>query len=309
MRYASIQEVAVNIEPVCGEKIAVKRRRILQAGIAGLSMPWFHRAAAGGRRTLIGTTPVFLDDQLGFLDQWRVYLESRLGSSVAFVQRSNYREVTDLLLEGAIDCAWLCGYPFVRHRNRLQLVVTPTFKGAPLYESYMIVAAERKESIDLQGMKGQAFAFSDPLSNSGYLVPRYTLWSKGIDPDRHFRRTLFTLSHKKVVQAVAVGLVDGGSVDGYVWETLARTNPDLTGQTRVAWKSQTFGFPPIVASKSMAVEKLARLQRAFIGMRQDSDGQALLAKLNLDGFVVTENRLFDPIEQMMHSLAGAGKAV
>jgi phosphonate transport system substrate-binding protein len=286
------------------------RRLILKAGMASLAWGSSSLSArAASERILIGTTPVFLDDRLGFLDAWRKYLEHRLDRPVAFVQRANYREVTDMLLEGAINCAWLCGYPFVRYHDRLQLLVVPDFKGAPLYQSYLIVPAEATSQKSLLQLYGKTFAFSDSLSNSGYLVPRYTLWSSGYDPDRYFQRTLFTWSHKKVVQAVSVGLVDGGAVDGYVWETLAKLNPDHTSKTRVAWKSQSFGFPPIVASRSMPPATAKALRNALTGMTQDTEGRQLLHQLNLDGFVTSSDHLFDPIEKMMRSLASAGKVV
>jgi phosphonate transport system substrate-binding protein len=298
----------MHIEPVNLQRRS--RRLVLKAGVASTCATLlFSSARADSHQIRIGTTPVFLDDQLGFLDSWRHYLEGRLGRPVAFVQRGNYREVTDLILQGAIDCAWLCGYPYVRYRSALQLLVVPTFNGEPLYESYLIVRADKPAHVNLPRMQGRTFAYSDPLSNSGYLVPRYTLWSNGLDPDRHFSRTLFTWSHKKVVQAVAVGLVDGGAVDGYVWETLAKTNPEQTNKTRVAWKSPFFGFPPIVASKNLSPERLVSLRRAFLGMADDPQGAALLAKLNLNGFITAEDKLFDPIEHMLRSLVKAGKAV
>mgnify|MGYP000153174332 CR=1 FL=1 len=286
------------------------RRLILKAGMASLAWGGCSPSAwAASGRILIGTTPVFLDDRLGFLDAWRKYLEHRLDRPVAFVQRANYREVTDMLLEGTIDCAWLCGYPYVRYHDRLQLIVVPVFQGAPLYQSYLIVPAEATSQRSLLQLYGKTFAFSDSLSNSGYLVPRYTLWSSGYDPDRYFQRALFTWSHKKVVQAVSVGLVDGGAVDGYVWETLAKLNPDQTSKTRVAWKSPSFGFPPIVASRSMPPATAKALRDVLTGMTQDTEGRQLLRQLNLDGFVTSSDQLFDPIEKMMRSLVTAGKVV
>lgn len=284
------------------------RRRLIKAGVASLGFAFAHSSTyANADRVLIGTTPVFLDDQLGFLEAWREYLQARLNRPVGFVQRGSYREVADLLLEGSIDCAWLCGFPYVRFRERLQLVVVPAFLGVPLYRSYMIVPVDQTQARSLIDMRGHSFAFSDPLSNSGFLVPRYTLWSNNIDPDRHFSRTLFTLSHKKVVEAVSVGLVDGGSVDGYVWETLAKTSPEQTRNTRVAWKSKTFGFPPIVASRRTSPGTIEVLRNVFLGMSEDDQGKSLLARLNLNGFVVCEDKLFDPIAQMMHALMKAGK--
>lgn len=284
-------------------------RRALCAGVLGTSLTAIplSRVIAQTEPIKIGTTPVFLDDQLGFLDTWRQYLENVLGAPVSFVQRGNYREITDLLLAGQLDCAWLCGYPYVRYRDRLRLVATPLFHGRPLYESYLIVSANDLDTRDLTGMKGRTFAYSDSLSNSGYLTPRHTLWTSGIDPDRHFSRSFFTWAHKKVVQAVAVGMAEGGAVDGYVWETLNLIAPEITRNTRVAWKSPSHGFPPVVALASAPAT--ARLRDALSGMASSPKGQALLKKLNLDGFANPDDRTFDSIAQMMRDLTSAGKVI
>ena len=62
----------------------------------------------------IGTTPVFLDDHRAFLEEWRSYLEQRLERPVVFVQRGSYREISDMVVNGKLDFAWVCGYPYVR---------------------------------------------------------------------------------------------------------------------------------------------------------------------------------------------------
>jgi phosphonate transport system substrate-binding protein len=181
----------------------------------------------------IGLTPVFLDDQVSFLSQWRAWLEDRLGRSVSFVQRGNYREVVDLLRNGKIDFAWLCGYPYVRYRRELKLVAVPLWRGRPLYQSYLIVPADDNRSRTLADLKGRIFAYSDPDSNSGYLYPRYLLTTRGENPASFFSRTFFTWAHRKVVEVVGAALANGGAVDGYVWEALAASHPQLTAATRI----------------------------------------------------------------------------
>ena len=74
-------------------------------------------------------------------------------------------------------------------------------------------------------------AYSDPDSNSGFLVPQYEMLRIGVNPITHFRKTFFTYAHRKVVQAVADGVAQGGAVDGYVWETLALRTPALDAES------------------------------------------------------------------------------
>lgn len=246
----------------------------------------------------IGLTPVFLDDQINFLARWRTWLESRLGRTIVFVQRGNYREIVDLILGGKLDFAWICGYPYVRHRRELKLVAVPLWHGKPLYQSYLIVPADDLRSQSLIDLRGKIFAYSDPDSNSGYLYPRYLLTTHGENPANFFSRTFFTWAHRKVVEVVGVGLANGGAVDGYVWEALAISHPKLTGATRIVERSPLLGHPPIVARPNIPPRELEPFRAALVTMAQDTQGAELLRQLHLDGFAEATPALYDDIARM-----------
>ena len=252
----------------------------------------------------IGTTSVFLDDEAAFLKTWGHYIEQRIGRPVQFVQRGSYREITELMREGKLDLAWVCSPPYLRNRDKMVLAVVPVFHGKPLYQSYMIVPAADTTTRGFADLRGKIYAFSDPDSNSGWLAPQTELKRTGLDPGTLFKRTFFTWAHKKVVEAVAVGMAQGGSVDGYVWETLAVVHPEITSRTRVAWKSPWYGFPPIVARSSLSAAELRGLQDLFIHMKDDPEGRELLRQLNLDGFAREDPSLFDAVEHNLHFVAG-----
>lgn len=279
------------------------RRRVLAfAAGAALSMGWPRTRAQAQNGIRIGLTPVFLDDQLAFLNEWRAYLAAQFGQPVTFVQKGSYREIAEMLRQDALDFAWLCGYPYVRYRRQMRLLAVPLFNGKPLYQSYVIVPATDTRTRSLADLRGKVFAYSDPDSNSGYLYPRFALVQAREDPSRFFARTFFTWGHRKVVQAVASGLAQGGAVDGYVWETLRLLHPDLTGRTRIVQRSPDFGFPPFVARSSLSGSEFTGMQRVLLDMSGRPDGVAVLKRLNLDGFVPGEPSLFDGIARMMRAL-------
>jgi phosphonate transport system substrate-binding protein len=270
--------------------------RVLATG-AGLAAGIAAPVRASRQALRFGLTPVVLDDRIGFLNAWADWIEGALGRPVVFVQRSRYREILDLLLQGRLDLAWICGYPYVLNRSRLDLVAVPRFQGRPLYQSYFIVGADSPVQ-RLHDLEGSLFAWADPDSNSGYLYPRFRLTTDGRDPDRFFRRTFFTWGHPRSVEAVAEGLADGAAVDSYVWETLARRHPALTVQTRVLLRSPDFGFPPIVAGPALAEPDRRAIQRVLLSQVQDVPGRALLNELNLDSFSVETPVLYDDIARM-----------
>jgi phosphonate transport system substrate-binding protein len=274
------------------DRLDPTRRILLKAAAASLALAaWPARAQAP---LLFGTTPVILDEQAEFLARWRIYLETLLRRPVRIIQRGSYREILVMLASAKLDFAWLCGYPYVRMKDRLELVAVPLYAGEPLYRSYLIVPAADHSTRSLLDLRGRVFAFSDPDSNSGWLVPQVELKRAGEDASRFFKKSFYTWGHRRVIEAVASGLARGGAVDGYIWDSLARLHPELTGATRVAWRSSTYGFPPIVARRG--AEGMEALRHALIGMTRTPPGQALLARLNLGGFVPGDDALFAGIE-------------
>jgi len=139
-------------------------------------------------------------------------------------------------------------------------------------------------------------AFSDPDSNSGWLVTATALAKAGQTPDRFFGQTIFTWGHRNVVRAVASGLAMSGSVDGYVYEVMRETEPELIERTRILQQSKLLGFPPVACAASVENEPRTKLlQKALVDMAQDEDGRAVLRMLRLDGFSIEDPSLFATI--------------
>jgi phosphonate transport system substrate-binding protein len=285
--------------------IGITRRTALCGIAATACLPGAPGAAppsarAGATPALsFGLTPVFLSSDLVLLERLRAYLEAATARPVRLVTRRTYQEITALLVSGQLDAAWICGYPFVAYGQRLALVATPVWRGAPLYRSYLVVDA-RREAEGLADLAGDVHAFSDPDSNSGWLVTAAALAAAGSTPDRHFGETIFTWGHRNVIRAVAAGLAQSGSVDGYVYEVMRETEPDLIARTRVLATSEPLGFPPIACTASaVASPEVAALRSALLAMPQHPDGRAVLETLRLDGFRIVPESLYDPIADLM----------
>jgi phosphonate transport system substrate-binding protein len=233
-------------------------------------------------------------------------LQRVTGFPVSLVSRRTYQEITALLTSGQLDAAWICGFPFVAHRAELQLVSVPLWHHKPLYQSYLIVDRDRIAQ-DVADLRGDIHAFSDPDSNSGFLVTRAALAEQGLRPETFFSKTFFTYGHRNVVRAVASGLAGSGSVDGYVYDVISELEPDLTSGTRVLKASEPLGFPPIAAPKiPIDGSRLKALTDAFLRMSEDDEGRKVLHLLRLDGFSMEDPALFDAIASKAALVAAAG---
>lgn len=277
----------------------MNRRGFLVLTGAAIASPALVRAAAPIR---LGLTPVFLDNDAEVIARLREAIGAGTGRTIDLVQRRTYQEVTGLLLEGGVEAAWLCGYPFLQHEAALSLLGVPVWRGAPLYRSYLIVGTDDTAE-GLSDLQGGTHAFSDPDSNSGWLVTASDLARMGQRPEIFFQRTLFAYGHRNVVRAVAGGLTRSGSVDGYVWEALARVEPDLTQRTKVIAESEELGFPPFVARRErMEDEDILALRSTLLSLATTTPGKAALELLQLDEIVPGDLTLFDGIRRRMQDL-------
>lgn len=273
-------------------------RRLFLGACAGLALaPAL--ASVPRRPVRVGLTPIFLEDQHGLLADWRAYMEAKLQQPVEFVQRNSYRETMDLLRLEQIDFAWICDYPFVYLRKQVRLLAVPLFESRPYYRAYLIVSARMPRVTSLLDLRNQVFAYADPYSNTGYLTPRYQLHQLGEDPSKFFKRTFFTYSHLNLIEAVADGLADGGSVDSYVWDSLGKIKADIIHRTRIVNQSPEYGFPPFVAHHAVPRESFLSMQKMLLTMAEDTAGKALLKRLNLDGFIVGDARNYELVARMM----------
>jgi phosphonate transport system substrate-binding protein len=282
---------------------SLTRRVLLGVAAAAAMLPAVRRPRAA-EPLRFGLTPVFLVSDLALLAGLQRYLEAATGRDVQLVMRRTYQEITALLVSRQLDAAWICGYPFVAYRNDLSLVAVPLWKGQPRYQSYLIAHPAHPAS-ELGDLRGTIHAFSDPDSNSGFLVTRAALAAQGEVPGDFFKRTFFTYGHRNVIRAVATGLATSGSVDGYVYEVLREVEPSLVQATYVVARSEWLGFPPIAcATPAARSEKVVELQRALLGMHRDPTGREVLSMLKLDRFGEAEAGLYDGIARRMLEVSG-----
>lgn len=285
--------------------VVTGRRSLLLAGLTGAGLLAAPAIVHGAQPLRFGLTPVFLTSDLELLSRLKTYLERSMGQAVKLITRRTYQEITSMLISRQLDAAWICGYPFVANASQLALVAVPVWRGRPLYQSYLITSAGR-EAEGLDNLKGDIHAFSDPDSNSGYLVTAADLADLNTDPPHFFSQTFFTYGHRNVIRAVGTGLAMSGSVDGYVYEVMRETEAALVDTTRIVRKSAWLGFPPIACPISQASSPaILALRHALIGMIGDADGRAVLDMLRLDGFEAGAAELFGPIAAMMAKIGGS----
>lgn len=227
------------------------------------------------------------------------YIEKKLGQPVQLVDRGNYDEMNRLLETSDVDAAFVCSGPYVEGKQKfgLELLAMPLVKGKPIYHAYIIVHKDSPIK-NLQGLRGKTFAFTDPKSNSGKLVPTYMLARMNETPENYFSRIEYSYGHDKSIQAVAEKLVDGAAVDSLIWEFTARKTPQLTAQTKIITTSEPYGIPPMVVRPGIDPALKKRLQEILLSTANDPEGKEILDGMMIDSFVAGDDNNYDTIRSM-----------
>lgn len=231
------------------------------------------------------------------------YLSTRLNMEPQLIQRKTYDEINALLGQNQIDVAFLCSGPYASGRTKynFEALAVPVVRGSYFYRSYLIVNKE-SDIQHFEDLKGRVFAFTDPDSNTGRLIPAYWLALRGETAERFFTKFIYTYSHDNSIMAVARGLVDGAAVDELIWEYYHDKYPDVTSGTRIIKASDPFGIPPVVTPGGMDEELKERIRQTLFSMHLDPDGQKILSALMIDRFI-------SPPEQWFQSISGIEKMI
>jgi|SRR5450759_443601 phosphonate transport system substrate-binding protein len=132
-------------------------------------------------------------------------------------------------------------------------------------------------------LKGKTFCFVEPLSTSGYIVPRIILKAKGIDPDKDFKATQNAGSHPNVAIAVYKGDCDAGvtyiDVLTDASANLAKTYPDITDKVKIFAVTDRIPNDGVQYVKTLDPKIQAVTTEALLAMSTDPGGKVVLAKL------------------------------
>lgn len=231
----------------------------------------------------------------GFLD----YIGKKLGRHVEFIDREGYREINQLLRSGNVDAAFVCSGPYVEGHAEygLELLVAPQAYGQTVYHAYIIVARDSPIT-RFEELKGGTFAFTDPDSNTGKLVPEFMLARIGETPGSFFGKHIFTYTHDTSIKAVAQGVVDGASVDSLIWDYADKRNPQFTSKTKIIRTSAPYAIPPVVVRPGLDRELKKALKRVFLTAHADPEGKEILKNMMIDKFVEIDDKAYDSIREM-----------
>ena len=99
--------------------------------------------------------------------------------------------------------------------------------------------------------KELTFSFVDPASTSGFLVQRAYLQSVGLDPDKDFKKTMFSMNHVASAMTLIAGKVDAAAMMSNLPPLLISRGKLHPGDIRILWTSPPLPSSPIAVRKNL----------------------------------------------------------
>jgi len=199
-------------------------------------------------------------------------LEKDLGIKVKAVNATDYRGTIEALKFKKAEIGHLGPKSYVEASTNNYANVEPIAQlqlanGSLGYRSCLIVHAD-SDMFSPEDIAGKTFAFNDPNSTSGYLVPSaFFMTEMNVDPKKFFSKVTFSGSHEASILAVANKKAEVASTNLPDLQQLTRENKVPRNALRVIWVSKLIPNDPIVVRKDMPASLRAAITESLTTMK------------------------------------------
>ncbi len=226
-----------------------------------------------------------------------------LGVAIKQVAATDYRGSIEALKFNKAQIGQLGPKGYVEASNNNYANVEPIVQlqhtnGSLGYRSCLVVHAD-SDLFSPEDIGGKTFAFNDPNSTSGYLVPMtFFLTEMGIEPNEYFSKLTFSGSHEASILAVANKKVDVASTNLPDIQQMTREGKIPRGAVRVIWVSKLIPNDPIVIGKDLPDNLKQAIQQALMTMKTKNPEAFVAGGAWIGGFVKVDDAAYQIIRDL-----------
>jgi phosphonate transport system substrate-binding protein len=203
-------------------------------------------------------------------------LAAAIGMKVELFVGSDYNATIEALRAKHIDVALLGPFSYVLATTQADVeafAITVTAK--TMQPGYHAIIITQKDSPinSLQDIKGHTFAFVDPGSTSGYMVPSAFFVRENLVPEQDFKQVMYSGGHDASIVAVAEGKVEAASVADRILERAYAKGLADRKDIKVIWESDLIPNNPMLYRKGLSEDLKKRVSEAFYGFKNLAFGE------------------------------------
>jgi phosphonate transport system substrate-binding protein len=225
-------------------------------------------------------------------------LEQVLGVKVEIFTASDYNGIITAMANKHIDFAYFGPKSYVEaaeKANAEAIVMELNKDGQPGYTG-LIIARKDSGITTMDQTKGKTFAFTDPNSTSGFLVPN-VIFARDmkVDPEKYFKEVRFSGSHGASILAVKNGSIQVAATNNIDLDRMIEKGSVSLDDFIILKKSDMIPGAPMAARKDLP----ASLKAAFAGaLLQINDDPEALEILQNGGYRHTNDKDYDIIRYL-----------
>ena len=227
------------------------------------------------------------------------YLENELGIEIELQVTTDYTAAITAMQNKHIEMAWFGPFSYILAAEAAgaEAIVNGVRRdtGKATYKSIIITRADSGIET-LEDLKGRTFAFVDPASTSGHLIPRKMLVENGIDPEKDFSTVHYAGTHEAVELAVKNGTVDAGADSDTSYNRMLKGGKIDSVENIIIYESEPIPGSPIVVRGELPEELKDRIQQALIDMDEQTIHE-VGGWGDIEKYVVVEDSDYDIIRE------------
>ncbi|WP_226658223.1 phosphate/phosphite/phosphonate ABC transporter substrate-binding protein [Pseudalkalibacillus hwajinpoensis] len=248
----------------------------------------------------IGVIPVQTEGEIEeAMTKLQGELSEKLDRDVEITTYPDYNGVVEAMNYNQIDMAYFgpLTYVIAHEKSGAKAIVTQLIDGEPFYHSYIITNTENEwDTLEdyLEKSEERSFAFGDPNSTSGSLIPSIELQDRGVFEDQdnnRFASIAYTGSHDATALSVQNKQVDAGAIDSAIYNQLLESGKIDGDKLKVIWESEKLFQYPWAVSKGTDEETIDQLQNAFLSIEDET----ILNAFGASGFTKASNEDYESI--------------
>ena len=229
----------------------------------------------------------------------RAYLTKEMGREVKLVIPDSYAHTAASLGDGSIDFALLGAVNYVRAHAKFGVV--PLVQRPTDLNFHSVFITRTGSSIhSLKDLKGKSFAFNDPYSTSGRVIPYIELKKAAINPETDLK-VRYSGGHPNTAKLVEGGIVDAGSLDEQIYKSLIDSGKIDSSKVRVFYTSRPFVDWVIVGRKELPDGQRKRFSKALESLKEGKDDRVLTI-LRAKQFIPASDGKYSLVRQIVKEL-------
>jgi phosphonate transport system substrate-binding protein len=239
------------------------------------------------------------------LEQW---LNEQTGLVVKVQVPSNFVAVIEGLGSQRVDFAIINTFGYILAHDRYQANAVLIGENNGRSEYWGQIIAKDPKIKTLKDINGKKFAYVDPASTSGYVLPAKLLKDADVKP----KEIVFAGKHDSVVSMVYQGQVDAGATyhtpaeDGKPQDArklVSTQYPDVFEKVRIVAMTGSIPSDPVVFRAGFPMEQQKKLIEALKSFSNAPNGKQTLRKLyHITNFKDCTDQTFDPVRKILLDL-------